>query len=288
MHLYALDEKENLISAHQANKQMNYFCRECHSIVRCRGGFLRQIHFYHLEPNRACRQSGKSLVHLQIQYYLQRVLSECELEKRFPSINRIADVAWEEEKLVFEIQCSPITACEIEARNRDYQSLGFQVIWILHDRLYNKSRLTAAEYFLQETPHYFTDMNSEGHGRIYDQWDVIKKGKRLKTLGLREVKISAHQVCNEELFSKKEYPKWVLKRIQSWPIYFSGDYLDYLMMSEDSEQTDFLSGVASQEREILNEVQPKLGWWGKLRKLLSFLTFPYRLTVYLVVDRLAR
>ena len=95
MHLYALDEKENLISVHETDKKTNYFCPECRSIVRCRGGFLRQIHFYHLEPNRSCRQSGKSLVHLQIQYYLQRVLSESELEKRFSSIDRIADVAWE-------------------------------------------------------------------------------------------------------------------------------------------------------------------------------------------------
>ena len=51
---------------------------------------------------------------------------------------------------MFEIQCSPITAREIEERNSDYQSLGYQVIWILHDSLYNKGRLTAAEYFLQE------------------------------------------------------------------------------------------------------------------------------------------
>lgn len=291
MHLYALDKQENLVAAHQAEKQTDYYCRECGSVVRCRGGFLRQIHFYHLEPNRACRQSGKSLIHLQTQHYMQKIVPECELEKRFSSINRIADVVWEKEKLVFEIQCSPITAREIEERNCDYQKLGYQVVWILHDRLYNKNRLTAAEYFLQESPHYFTDINAEGNGRIYDQWDLIEKGRRLKTMGCRDVMLSAYKVCNEELYSRKEYPKWLHKRVQSWPFCFSGDYLDYLLNAEDSEKNSFLSEAVSQEQQMLEEVkqaQPQSGLWDKLKDLMNFVAFPYRLTLYLIVDRLTK
>lgn len=286
MHLYALDEKENLISAHQADKQTNYFCRECRCVVRCRGGFLRQVHFYHLEPNRTCRQSGKSLIHLQIQQYMQTVLptSECELEKRFPLINRIADVVWEEKKLIFEIQCSPISAREIEGRNHDYQSLGYQVIWIMHDHLYNKNRLTAAEYFLQESPHYFTDMNAEGQGRIYDQCDWIEKGKRLKSMGSREVNISSHCLCKEQLFSNYDYPTWLKKRIQSWPIYFSGDFLDHLLMSKDVK-----AGEIGQETFIeLEKSQTQLGLRERVMNMINFIMFPYRLMLHLIIEKLTR
>jgi competence protein CoiA len=289
MHLYALDEKESWISVYQADRQTSYFCRECGSIVKCRGGFLRQMHFYHLEPNRSCRQSGKSIVHLQIQHHLQKILQDCELEKHFPAVNRIADVVWEKEKMVFEIQCSPITAREIEERNRNYHSIGYQVVWILHDRLYNKNRLTAAEYFLQESPHYFTNINSDGVGRVYDQWDVVEKGRRRKKGVFREVNLSSHQVCQQKLFLQKEYPKWVLKRIQAWPVYFSGDYLDYLVTSEEGERNALLVETTHHEQEVLLQekqaVTPK-GIWGTIKKWLGFMAFPYRLTLYLILDKL--
>lgn len=291
MHLYALDEQDNLVLAHQAEKQVNYYCRECHSVVRCRGGFFRQIHFYHIEPNRTCRQSGKSIIHLQIQHYFQKVLTEVTLEKNFSAINRIADIVWEQEKLVFEIQCSPITACEVEERNRDYQSLGYQVIWILHDQLYNKNRLTAAEYFLRESPHYFTNINGDGYGCIYDQWDIVEKGRRLKTVGYREIQVAFYRLFKEDLFSKKEYPQWMIKRIQTWPLYFSGDYLDYLLRSTDSEISDFFSEIASREQAFLcqlRKVPPKFGLWGKLKEWMRFAAFPYRLSLHMMVDRLTK
>lgn len=291
MHLYALDEKENIIPAHQANKKTDYFCRECRNIVRCRGGLVRHIHFYHLEPNRACRQSGKSIIHWQIQYYLEKILQDCELEKRFHSCNRIADVVYEKEKLIFEIQCSPITAREIEERNRDYQDLGYRVVWILHDGLYNRHRLTAAEYFLQEAPHYFTDINAEGIGQIYDQWDVLVKGKRVKNIGIREVQISSHRINNGEFFDKSMYPKWLLKRIQTWPLYFSGDYIDFLLMQEESQRLSFLSARADEEKKLIDTLidKPKHAeLWRIFIQILNAIAFPYRLSLYLLMDRLTR
>lgn len=287
MHLYALDEKQTLQAAHQAEKQKDYFCPECQSVVRKRGGFLRQTHFYHLEPNRACRQSGKTIVHLQTQHYMNKILPDCELEKRFSAINRIADVVWEKEKLIFEIQCSPITAKEIEARNRDYHSLGYRVIWILHNRLYNKSRLTAAEFFLQEIPHYFTDMNADGEGFIYDQWCQIHKGKRLDSLDSRKVNLASYQISKGELFSQKEYPMWMNKRIQSWPFYFSGDCLDYLFNSEEEKKEIILAEIREKEEKLF-EPPKKASLREKLKKALHFIAFPYRLTFYLILDKLAK
>lgn len=289
MHLYALDEKDQVIVVHEAQKQKNYYCLECQSAVRRRGGFLKQVHFYHLEPNRICRQSGKSLTHLQIQYYLQSMLPGSVLEKKFSSINRIADVVDEKERLIFEIQCSPISAREVEERNRSYQSIGYQVVWILHDQLFNKSRLTAAEYFLQESPHYFTDMNEEGKGRIYDQWDIIDKGHRLLSLGLKEVFVSSKYRCSRNIFPKRPYPLWFKKRMHSWPLYFSGDYLHYFLTANSQEIAQFLEHSMKQEKELLMEDEIKTGWMSKLKGMIKRVTnAPYRLTMNMLLEKLTR
>lgn len=284
MFLFAIDEKENLVPAYEAHKQKDYFCRECGGIVRCRGGFFRQLHYYHLESDRICRQSGKSLTHLQIQLFILNAIPMCELEKRFPLINRIADAVWQEKKLVFEIQCSPITAREIEERNNDYQSLGYQIIWILHDQLYNKTRLTAAEFFLQKSPHYFTNMNSEGLGYIYDQCDHIENGKRLKTISIRKIKIDSYHPCKEEQFPKIRYPKWFIKRILQWPIYFSGDFIDYFLKAKSEEQISFFS--ASNEDEISDGLETWPILW--IKKCFNIIMLPYRLTMHLIVEMLTR
>lgn len=292
MHIYALDEKDQVIVAHQASKHANYYCLECRSLVRRRGGFLKQIHYYHVEPNRICRQNGKSQTHLQIQYHLQKILLGSELEKHFPSINRIADVILEKERLIFEIQCSPIAAREIEERNRSYKSLGYQVVWILHDKLYNKSRLTAAEYFLQESPHYFTDMDEDGRGQIYDQWDIVNKGHRLLSMGIREVFVSSKNFCKKELFPKKSYPQWLKQRILSWPLFFSGDYLDYFLTLNSQEQDNFLKETAQRELELLKESDPESiknsQGLEKLKKALHLVKIPYRLTMNMLLEKLSK
>ena len=108
MQLYALDTKGELISAQQAVRQINYECLECQHTVRLRGGPHRRPHFYHVSPSIFCRQHQKGAIHLQLQSYFlhQLPIGDCHLECPFPSIGRIADVAWLSQKIVFEIQCS--------------------------------------------------------------------------------------------------------------------------------------------------------------------------------------
>lgn len=183
MQLYAYDPLGHLIFSYHAKRQQNYCCLECGSIVRLREGHIRKPHFYHLTKT-SCRQSEKSLTHLQLQIYLKQNLPENEasLEHRFPDIRRIADVAWHPQKIIFEIQCSPMTKEEMEARVESYKSVGYQVVWVLHDRQFNKWRLSAMESGLLEIPHYYTNMDEKGKGLIYEQWRHIDKGIRLHTL----------------------------------------------------------------------------------------------------------
>lgn len=175
MQLYALNAEKKLVFAEDASREEDYYCPECSGKIRPRGGDVRRSHFYHPSGS-ACHQSSKSIEHLQVQYFLkENLFGTVLLEKRFPEINRIADVVWESEKLIFEVQCSPITAKEVLSRNRDYRKSGYQVVWVFHEKNFNRNRLTAAEHCVLAQPHYYTDINAEGSGMIYDQ---ICKGRR--------------------------------------------------------------------------------------------------------------
>ena len=223
MQLYALNAEKQLVSAHQAAKQINYFCLECYSLVRLRSGIHRQSHFYHLQPTIFCRQHQKGLIHLHVQNYLIGQLSpeEATLECRFPMIKRIADVAWHSKKIIFEIQCSSISADEVKQRNADYGQLGWQVIWVLHDKRYNQKRLSAAEMTLQELPHFYTNMNQEGKGVIYDQFEICLKGLRFKKLAPLQIQPKKIHLLKEELFSTLQF----YQERRLWPYYFEGDLI---------------------------------------------------------------
>ncbi|MBI2810818.1 MAG: hypothetical protein HYX67_08330 [Candidatus Melainabacteria bacterium] len=177
MQLIALD-RDNSLSAAQADKGKDYICPECSSPVRLRGGPSRQDHFFHLAKQSQCRQHEKSQEHIHLQMRLC-ALTDGQMECPFPSISRIADVAWHNRKLVFEIQCSPISLEEAKTRTSDYRSAGYEVVWILHDKRFNAKNLSAAEHFLRTTACYFSNVDAKGNGIVYDQFDVIKDNRRL-------------------------------------------------------------------------------------------------------------
>lgn len=210
MHLLARHPKGNSIPAWEAEKGTDYFCLECGDPVRLRSGMHRQSHFYHTKPRLNCRQSGKSITHLQIQLALSYLLPKSALEVPFPSIRRIADVVWEEKNLIFEVQCSPIQAEEVIARNRDYASLGFQVVWILHDQCFNQRRLTAAEKALASHAHYFTDFTANGEGIFYDQLSHDHRG--IRKVVIPHLPVFLHKLVTPHHSFRK-----------SWGICFQGD-----------------------------------------------------------------
>lgn len=123
------------------------------------------------------QDSIKGAEHRAVQHYLLNLLpkGEAAIEVAFKELNRIADVVWEKKKLIFEIQCSKVSGEEVKLRNRDYQSAGYKVVWILHDRRFNRQKLSSAEIALIDSPHYFTNINRFSSGIIYDQFD-LKRG----------------------------------------------------------------------------------------------------------------
>ncbi|NGX41830.1 MAG: hypothetical protein K940chlam7_00104 [Chlamydiae bacterium] len=289
MQLFALDTKKQLVSANHAQKQNDYLCTECGSIVRLRGGEHRQKHFYHLKPDRQCRQSQKSLNHIQVQKYLQKILptGECSLEQRFPEIQRIADVVWEPKKIIFEVQCSGITAEEIRSRNKDYLSVGYNVIWILHDNRFNKWKVTAAERFLKGSPHYFTNIDPKGRGFVYDQVDTIGEGVR-KPVKLRcRVNLSLPKALEDrESVSTKEIPNLLEKRLELWPIFFGDDVMDRWIQS-DQKTVTALQEIYHAERILSQHQQLPLA--AKVKRFLyRYFVRPYLLLFQIFLEKACR
>lgn len=219
MQIYAYDAQGTLTGTMEADRRALYSCPECAAPLRLRRGPLRKSHFYHVKQT-PCRQSGKSLTHLNIQYALQKQLlpETIYLEHRFPEIGRIADLFWPAQKLIFEVQVSPISAAEVKARNRDYHQIGFQVVWILHDRQFNRTQLTAAEAHLRFSPHYFTDMNGFGKGIFYDQYAKIHLRRRV-VRGFHHP-VSFLQPTPVDL---KQLPRHFPEERRRWKISFKGD-----------------------------------------------------------------
>ncbi len=180
MQLVALNKDTRILAVH-ADKGRSYRCPECLNSLRVRSGPHRQPHFFHLSSNPLCNQQGKTLFHLQTQLHILKSLplEEAEMEIAFPEIGRIADVVWEAKKLIFEVQYSSITEQEVRQRTCDYESRGYQVVWILHEKRFNRRRLSAAEQFLVEKDCYFTSIDDKGKGVIYDQFAVVRNGMRL-------------------------------------------------------------------------------------------------------------
>lgn len=272
MQLFASDKNNVPISAGQAFRREDYFCLECKKAVRLRGGAHKQLHFYHRTLSHACRQSGKSLLHLSIQLYFQRLLSKelCRLEHPFPQIGRIADVAWPQEKLIFEIQCSPISITEVEKRNRDYGLLGYQVVWILHDKRFNKRRLSPAENYLSSHPHYYTNIDHQGKGMIYDQYAHDENFLRKRKLPSLPVDIASPI----RSLAAKQFPRHILKkREKEWQLAFAGDLYD--KWESPSLQNAILAFDAlSQKKASLRK-----------RSLLQKLFRPYRLLFQLLLEK---
>lgn len=225
MQLIARD-KDSICIASQASKGKNYTCPECKALVRLRSGPHKQAHFYHLSVPKECRQHQKSQEHIHLQLLLLERLKqeEAAMEWRFPEIGRIADVAWLNQKYIIEVQCSPITLKEVREREEDYQRIGFQVLWILHEKCFNKKKLSAAEALLRLSPSYFTNVNDKGRGIIYDQFEVIQNNRRLFKGPPLPISFPTLSPMTSPI--SKEDPLMIRLRKKRWKFFIQGDVLD--------------------------------------------------------------
>lgn len=119
----------------------------------------------------------KNSDHISFQKFLKTQNPHLQIERPFEKILRIADLCWEQKKIVFEIQCSPIDAQTAQQRIRDYAQENYTIVWLLDDRYYNRRRfLRPEETILRENSGYYFSFDQK---MIYDQLEVTRGIVRL-------------------------------------------------------------------------------------------------------------
>ena len=274
MQICGLDE-EKIILAENAIKHKSYLCPECFQEIRLKDGPLRRKHFFHLTANRQCYQHQKDSTHLGVQQAIISQLKEGEatLEKHFKEISRIADIAWTTRKIIFEIQCSPITLSELKKRNEDYSSIGYQVIWILHQKNFNKRSLRAVEHYLQDKIFYYTSINSKGDGCIYDQFTVIKNGRHLYKSFPINVSLNFPQKIAAP---KHPMPVQLLQKITNNPFYFQND-----LISKAREKPEYARWMIDIEKRLLEKKKKK-------HSIKNAFIKAHKTILYLLLKKIAR
>lgn len=147
-------------------------------------------------------------------------------------MHRVADLVVFSQKLIFEIQCSPITLEEVQERNRDYAFLGFRVIWFLHHRKFNQKTLSPSELYLRRRHlSYFASITQGGHVLFYDQLEFFD--------GLHRVYKSPPFILKnfipQALSSiPRIFPKTFREKLSYCPFYLPGDLFDHLLTKKNA------------------------------------------------------
>lgn len=120
-------------------------CPHCETAVRYRNGDTNKAHFAHESLNN-CPYSGasESKEHIGMKRNLSNFLKKkypdlnIELEKTLVP-NRRADMVIHDEKQTFvvEFQASSIKVDEMVQRTKDYNNLGYPVLWIFHINMFS-------------------------------------------------------------------------------------------------------------------------------------------------------
>jgi competence protein CoiA len=269
MNLFAFNENGELIQADRVLSKGNFFCLECLQSMGLRSGLNRRAHFYHYSPSAGCRQQGKTMKHLMTQLCIKEFLQNAAiLEKRFPAIGRIADVVWEVEKIVFEVQCSPISVEEFFERTEQYRQMGYETVWILHLDRFEKEIYGVR---FATVTHYFTDIDDRGKGKIID---ILPLAKNHGGWISKEVSIQ-NPYKMSTIPHSKNFPQKLQHRMRHWSIGFQGDltvsaHFDSMLLKKIllSEKTyDSTPSFALHQYLLSFYYGVKRLWWEYLKKI---------------------
>lgn len=273
MQIYAYDELGEEIAAHRARVKENYYCKDCHQPLRVRSGPFIRTHFFHFKPNKKCFQSGKSATHIEIQSKLVALFpdGEAKEEVHFKEISRISDVFWKKEKIVFEVQVSFISAKEVEERIKAYNSLGLEVVWILHRGQFDRFKVSAAERFLARSTHYYSNHNEAGLGQFYDRFGYFLNGIKEASLFRRPIDLTSPI---RDITIPKVLPPAVECR-KTWGLSFKGDILS---------STNFSKKDLERAYEIEAFLISKPRRHSFKTRIFNFFSFLFRFIGYLILD----
>lgn len=275
MQVYATDRNGKKVFVARALPGHDYFCLECKGRMRSRHTMQRKMHFFHLAFQRHCRLAGKSIFHIATQNFVQKAIGdhECQQEVYFEEIRRVADLAWHAKKIVIEIQCSPISALEVEERTHDYESLGWAVIWIFHQKTFNHQKITEAERFVIGRTHYYTNID-EQQGSIYDQYQEFPIDISM---------ISRREALWDQVAKSSRLPLSICQRLSKWQYSASGDLVWHAL---GGEKNDYFWKAFLRRCFQLEQKQQK--GWLQVKRLYSSMFFGIRSIWYLILEKSCR
>lgn len=181
--LSALDEKGRLVSLlDEISEKQTFTCPACHSPVRLRHGQIMRPHFAHVSlKNCDVYSENESDEHLQLKAALYQALSQSEnvtVEAVLPELHQVADVLVND-NLALEVQCSRLSEKRLRERTTSYHKAGFNVLWLLGEKLWLGERLTPLQrhflYFSQNMGFHLWELDAKQrlvrlHYLIYEDW----------------------------------------------------------------------------------------------------------------------
>lgn len=238
MALYALDG-DRLVYAAEAEEKKIYRCRGCSSPVRVRRGPFRVPHYFHQTRAPTCRLYSKSEDHLLAQLAIQALLPPGEgvIEHPLLDIHRISDLFWAPHRISFEIQCSLLTVAEVEKRERDYSTAGYQVVWILDDRLYNRRRLRPAEARMRSSPSYYATLRRQTAPVFYDQFEIFSQNQRLAKGHRLRVHLNRPRFLDVPQWNVEDLPTQLHAKANT--LYFEGDLVHKALLAQSIQPLAF-------------------------------------------------
>ncbi|CAM3022580.1 competence protein CoiA [Enterococcus faecalis] len=180
----------------QIRSEQAFVCPMCHQSVILKAGPIKIPHFAHHKKNSCWYEAeAETEEHLRLkQLFAEKCLREklsFQVEAYLPTLKQRPDLLIG--KIAIEIQCSPLPIKRLVERTETYQTHGYQVVWILGERLVPKDKLTQlTKQFL-----YF----SESLG--FYLWSANKKQERIELL------------CHIEESQCQQF----YRRKQSWDFY---------------------------------------------------------------------
>ena len=166
----------------------------------------------HLELKASLYDWGSKEARTEVEYYL-------------PEFQQIADLLVVDKRLALEVQCSPLSLERLKERSDAYRAHGYQVYWLLGEKLWLKERLSN----LQAGFLYF----SQNRGFHLWELDLSKKEVRLQYLIHEDLRGRLHY--KTEVFSFGKGPLLEMLRtpylkqpLQQLPVDLDRHFLSYV------------------------------------------------------------
>lgn len=169
-----------------------YTCPACGGQIHLRQGPSVRTHFAH-KSLKDCdfffeNESPEHLANKESLYHWLKKETKVQLEYLLSELKQIADV-FVNGNLALEVQCSPLPQKVLKERSEGYRSQGYQVLWLLGQKLWLKERLSR----LQQGFLYF----SQNMGFYVWELDKKKQVLRLKYLIYQDLRGKLHYQIKE-------------------------------------------------------------------------------------------